>query len=409
MHFRIRTVTKIALFGALIILTVIGAVDYLSIFYRISFPWERSNLISSDVEIHFGLPVQTHDWKPDDSRIMYGYEGLLWTTNPDGSNKVRLYQLEIEELSGTYRIRLAPDGKKIVFANETYGEVDPTTFYRPRYFNIYTINIDGTNLVKLTNSNDSWEPSWNPNGERIVFIRIILEGKESDIWVMNADGTEPRQLASLPGEELDPVYSPDGNKIAFVHRVIVDNKVKDIMYVMNADGSGQAVVPLGSRLTYVNGLSWGPDSSVIVASDGEDIWAFTIDGRVVRRIIATWEEDWNPLVSHDGKRIVYETFQPGSWGVMNLHVATLSKPLSYENLAKCSSALPTPFLPPPFVVFGGMIVIITVFAVVILGTVMVWFKLVKKAAGKKQGEPTKRDGILMSVSVNGSSISCFSS
>jgi len=409
MRFRKRTVIKIALASALIILAVVSAVDYLSIFYRISFPWERSNLISSDVEIHFGLPVQAHDWKPDDSRIMYGYEGLLWTTNPDGSNKVRLYQLEIEELSGTYGIRLAPDGKKIVFANETYGEVDPTTFYRPRYFNIYTINIDGTNLVKLTNSNDSWEPSWSPNGERIVFIRIILEGKESDILVMNADGTEPRQLTSLPGEELDPVYSPDGNRIGFVHRVIVDNKVKDTVYVMNADGSGQAVVPLGSRLTYVNGLSWGPDSSVIVASDGEDIWAFTIDGRVVRRIIATWEEDWNPLVSHDGKRIVYETFQPGSWGVMNLHVATLSKPLSYENLAKCSSALPTPFLPPPFVVFGGMIVIITVFAVVILGTVVVWFKLVKKAAGKKQGKITKRDGILMSVSMNGSSISCFSS
>lgn len=107
------------------------------------------------------------------------------------------------------------------------------------------------------------------------------------------------------------------------------------------------------------------------------------------RYAATWEEDWNPRVGHNGRRIVYETLQPRSFGVMNLRVATLSKPLRYENLAECSSAVPTPSLPWPFVTIGGVIVhsyLGVVFVVVIFGILALRDKLVKKVTGKKSGK-----------------------
>jgi len=61
MRLRKRTVIKIALASALIILAVVSSVSYLWKMGRISFPWERSNIISSDIEIHLGFPV-TRDY-----------------------------------------------------------------------------------------------------------------------------------------------------------------------------------------------------------------------------------------------------------------------------------------------------------------------------------------------------------
>ena len=364
---------KIVLVSALIILAVVSAVDYLTGFYRLSFPWERSNLISSDVEIHFGMPVEVYDWRPDDSRILYKFEAELGTMKPDGSNKVRLYPLEIEEMIDVTGLQYASDGKRLAFTREvTEYFMEDTNVTKPPVLltNICVINTDGTNLVKLTSDNVSSQPSWSPDGERIVFV------KASDIWVINSDGSGLRQLTSMPGGEGQPIWSPDGKRIAFVNQRTV--------YIMNSDRSGTTAVPSVPEPTY--GWSWGPDSSVIVASDGEDIWAFTIDGRVVRRLIATMEDDWNPRVSHDGQKIVYETLQPRSFGVMNLRVATLSKPLCHENLAECSSAMPTPSLPWPFITIGGVIVhsyLGVVFVIVIFGILMVKDKLVKRAAGKK--------------------------
>lgn len=308
--------------------------------------------ISSNIQIHFDNSVNAYDWSPDDSQILYGYGSDFWTMNPDGSNRTLLLsfswkEMQSENTPSIYSARYAPDGKRLTFIGEVYGSAGLDTYDQPRYWNLYVVNINGTKLVKLTDGIISQQPSWSPDGQKIVFVKINLWNEESNLWVINADGTGLKQLTSLPGIESEPLWSPDGKKIAFTHQATpLGGQMNATLYVMNPDGSQMTRVPSNSTVAYWDGFSWGPDSSVIVASGDDDIYAFTIDGKTIRRLIA---QGWNPLVSHDGKRILYEGPQPQTFthAILNLSLATLEEPLHYEKLCFYVSVPPTVHLPPP--------------------------------------------------------------
>ena len=88
---------------------------------------------------------------------------------------------------------------------------------------------------------DSLDPRWSPDKTRIVFLSNMnrVDGG-SDIFVMNADGSDLTQLTNHPTRTADrgPVWSPDGSKIAF-YSFERDGDVQNEIYVMNADGSNQ--------------------------------------------------------------------------------------------------------------------------------------------------------------------------
>jgi Tol biopolymer transport system component len=92
-------------------------------------------------------------------------------------------------------------------------------------FEIYTMNPDGTGVTRLTNNlfKDD-KPSWSPDGKQIAFesrrdcaTTSIPDNSNcfSNIYVMDADGNNVRQLTSLPDSATHPTWSPDGSQIAF--------------------------------------------------------------------------------------------------------------------------------------------------------------------------------------------------
>jgi len=149
---------------------------------------------------------------------------------------------------------------------------------------IYAMNADGTGRTNLTNSpQDEVSPVWSPDGTKVAFVRYQRwtpdQGWIPDIWVMNSDGSGQDRITS--GEF--PAWSPDGSKIAF--SLIVGN-THDVL-VMNADGSGQTNLtnspqdeispdwsPDGTKIAYTTGRGYGSDISVMNADIGMALCRF---------------------------------------------------------------------------------------------------------------------------------------
>lgn len=90
----------------------------------------------------------------------------------------------------------SPDGRKIAFVSERDGNSE-----------IYMMNADGSDVTRLTDhSADDWGASWSPDGRKIAFVSD-RDGND-EIYMMNADGTNVTRLTNNPGVDKFPVWQP---------------------------------------------------------------------------------------------------------------------------------------------------------------------------------------------------------
>ncbi|HEX5165909.1 MAG TPA: hypothetical protein VFV93_10980 [Thermomicrobiales bacterium] len=146
---------------------------------------------------------------------------IVVALDPDGGEQYKLHLIETDgalrrltpqdsEIIGAESAPAwSPDGQRLVFVGYVGDGVD-----------LFTINADGTELRNLTNiAKHTIQPNWSPDGEQIVYVRS--DADSSDIHVMNADGSASRPLTSGLGDESNPVWSPNGEWIAFLRTVFV--------------------------------------------------------------------------------------------------------------------------------------------------------------------------------------------
>ncbi len=100
---------------------------------------------------------------------------------------------------------------------------------------IFVTSADGSGVVTRLGVDEGRDLaySWSPDGERIAFLHAVEDTRDADISTMAADGSDVRRLTDEPGVDAFPTYSPDGTKIAFQS----DRAGKVDIYVMDADGS----------------------------------------------------------------------------------------------------------------------------------------------------------------------------
>ncbi len=124
-------------------------------------------------------------------------------------------------------------GGKIAFISDRDGS---------SFDQIFLMDSDGSNVEQLTfDETDKSYPMWSPDGTRLLYVADGGFGPYNnrynlDIWVMNADGSDPVNLTQYQGNDDDPIWSPDGSRILFVTERF--GGAKQLM-TMNADGSDQ--------------------------------------------------------------------------------------------------------------------------------------------------------------------------
>jgi len=222
-------------------------------------------------------------WSPDGTKIVFlsnrddpnraiddYFPAEIYIMNSDGSNQIRLTNNDFHD----YEPSLSPDGTKIVFASDRYD-------YNPTYpiGGIYIMDSDGSNENTIINSYESEEgyPSWSPDGTKIVFSAYSSYKEVSDIYTMNIDGNNLIHLTNNEGSDervhpwhigdMMPSWSPDGTKIAFSS----DRDYNGEIYIMDIDGSNQKNITNTTNFDESD-PSWSPDGTKIaITSIGEEM------------------------------------------------------------------------------------------------------------------------------------------
>lgn len=117
--------------------------------------------------------------------------------------------------------QISPDGKRIVFVITSYDLAAGTS-----NSDIYIINADGTNLHQLTFGEESdTNPRWAPDGSNLLFISTRQDA--SQIWLMPAAIGDSRQLTTVSTGVSNPEWSPDGKYLAFTTEIFADCGAND--------------------------------------------------------------------------------------------------------------------------------------------------------------------------------------
>ncbi len=237
------TITKILILG-LVLMPLLGAFEC---------GQEEHRLFDTLAESQQQAPI----WSPDGTRLMYGESANLFLVEADGSRPQRLFErpLMTRCCEGDFSPSISPDGTKVAFATmrersgifSSFGGVS---------FGIGISALDGSGYRMLTKNDGLFtNPVWSPDGSRIATQSAEYHGS---IYTMAADGSDIQRISppSLRPTKDPPVWSPDGNRIAF--RALEGDSDATVLYTVSADGTDLRRVSVTSVRP-----TWSPDGGLL--------------------------------------------------------------------------------------------------------------------------------------------------
>lgn len=242
--------------------------------------------------------------------------------------------------------------ERILFSS-THG-ADPNPPPKPDYskgyvwpvynsYRIYTVKPDGSDLKPLYPrtlkpgevSGYNAESVVSPDGKKVVFTSD--RGGDLDIWLMNIDGSHPRQLTHTLGYDGGPWWSPDGKHICYrafhpetpaeiedYKSLLAQHLIRPTtldLYVMNADGSNQRAVTHDKAANIASfAPSWTHDGKALVFASNRDdpkrrnfeVYKIGLDGTGLERLTFGGQFDGFPNFSPDGRHLVWASNRHGT-------------------------------------------------------------------------------------------------
>jgi len=216
---------------------------------------------------------------------------FLITASASAQNKNVFYQ----------SVEWSHDSKSICFAAMV---LDSGKFVNGRW-EIYTVNIDGSDLKKLTNNkfNDVW-PCFTPD-DRVIYFQSDRDGNP-EIYRMENDGSVAARVTDNPGLDGSPAVSPDGRKILFTSARAGNSEI----YLMNIDGT-DTVQLTNTEFKELN-PQWSPDGGMIVyyyeKGDHKDqVYVCNADGTGAIKVSEDSMNNIYPGFFSDGSKVIYQS------------------------------------------------------------------------------------------------------
>lgn len=254
----------------------------------------------------------------------------IYQTDMDGNWEIYQYQwLGSKRLTTNSAADTTPrlnfGATQIVFVSDRDGNSE-----------IYRMNADGSNQTRLTNHRAlDITPAWSPEGSQIVFSS--KRDGNLEIYSMQQNGAGLRRLTNLSGDDFAPDWSPDGRQIIWVHTIAKDQRE---LWVMNADGGNPHQLISAKR--YLQHPVWSPDGAriafdydatgdglnelALVNRDGSGLQSFNLD-------LSSPHDEWMGSWAPDGTTLYFTEIQffpennklvPGATSLQEFCVTTLT-------------------------------------------------------------------------------------
>jgi hypothetical protein len=204
----------------------------------------------------------------------------VYMMGPDGNNLSNLTNNPADDWNPAF----SPDGSQVAFVSNRETEQGSGQ-------HVYSMTVDGANLVRLSDMLYCDSPDWSHDGSQITFTC------NDDVMIApSGEGGEAINLTNSPEKDTNPTWSPDGSMIAWIS----ENQVM----VMNADGTGARAITENSE---VGEVQWSVDGDLVffdpTNAAGCANCVMSVDKEVVGEFDKGNLQEWLPFWTADGKKV----------------------------------------------------------------------------------------------------------
>jgi TolB protein len=220
-------------------------------------------------------------WSPTHARVVFSTNRRsrtasnndIYVVNADGTGLHALVASARDEVDPSW----SPDGRWVAYSRDSTGH---------GHYDLYAIRVATGQIRRLTYAQGiEATPAWSPDGRTIAYAH------DGQIWVMHADGTDPRPLGKVGvGVDWAPDWSPDSKRIAFESNSKTGSRPTSDLWTMAADGSHKRC--LTNNRVDDSQAAWSADGSSIVFCRSSQIWKLRLEVGKGVRLTNGWAPDW---------------------------------------------------------------------------------------------------------------------